>query len=99
MSISVLVEIGNGDKQLNDISNDAVIDYNTLVRQGKKAIYDTRTYKSLNFSALYKPVFPNDVVFINDKILGQRKGIVQAHNITIQDGIIRSNYTIRCDYE
>jgi len=99
MSLSVVVEIGSGDRRLKDAEVNTAIDYNTLVRYGKKAIYDTRPYNEMTFSALYKPVFPNDVVMINDKILGKKKAIVHEHKINIQGGLVRSEYTVRCDYE
>lgn len=99
MSISVLVEIENGDKQLNEITTDVIFDYNTLVKIGKKAIYDTRAYNDLKFSSVYKSVLPNSVVFLNDKILGNKKGILQSYTINISKGVVDTEYNVRCDYE
>lgn len=99
MSLNVLVSIGSGDRRLPDVVDDFIMDYNTLLEYGKKKIYDTRSHKVMKFSSLYKSVFPNDVVLVNDKILGNKKGIVKSHTISITNGIVKSDFEVICDYE
>lgn len=99
MSISLLVEIGNGDNRMSDESNELINSFDMAVKYGKKKIYDTRTKKTISFNSRYKSVTPNNLIEINDSIIGHKKGIVTRHNIQISNGIITSNITVESDYE
>lgn len=99
MSVSVLVEIGNGDNRLDDETNELINSFDMAVKYGKKKIYDTRTKKAISFNSKYKYVTPNDLIEINDNIIGHKKCLVVEHNIQISNGVITSNLTVESDYE
>lgn len=99
MSISLLVEIGNGDKRSNDISNNLINSFDIATKYGKKHLYDTRTKKNITFDSKYKSITPNDLININDNIIGNKKCIVTKHSIRIQNGIVTSSFQVETDYE